>query len=133
MTESLKSHLLNLYAIALTDSQFDEKEIFLLHKISEEKGIPRSALDELLLNPSTLKFHFPDNIEERIEYLYDYAKMILADDHVNEHELKTLEKFCLRLDFTKENTVSIIDLLLSAAKSQVPVAELIQFVTQKTA
>jgi hypothetical protein len=131
MTESLKSHLLNLYALALTDAQFDEREIFLLYKIAGEKGIPKEKLDHLLLNPATLKFHFPDTLEERIGYLYDYAKMILADDHVDENEMKTLEKFCLRFDFDKQNAPVIVELLITAAKNRVPDAELIQFVHQQ--
>ena len=131
MTESLKSHLLNLYALALTDAQFDEREIFLLYKIAGEKGIPKEELDHLLLNPATLKFQFPDTVEQRIEYLYDYAKMVLADDHVDENEMKTLEKFCLRFDFDEQNTPVIIDLLITAAKNKVPNADLIQFVHQQ--
>jgi len=132
MTESLKSHLLNLYALALTDAQFDEREIFLLYKIAGEKGVPKEELDHLLLNPATLKFHFPETVEERIGYLYDYAKMILADDTIDEHEMKTLEKFCLRFDFDEQNTPLIMELLISAAKEQVPAAEVIQFVHQQT-
>jgi hypothetical protein len=131
MTESLKSHMLNLYALALTDAQFDEREIFLLYRIAGEKGVPKEELDNLLLNPATLKFQFPDTVEQRIEYLYDYAKMIMADDHVDENETKTLEKFCLRFDFDKENTPAIVDLLITAAKNQVPNDDLIQFVHQQ--
>jgi hypothetical protein len=130
MTESLKSHFLNLYAMALTDSQFDEKEIYLLYKISEEKGVPKGEIDNLLLNPATLRFHFPENVEERIEYLYDYAKMILADGRVDDNEMKMLEKFCLRMGFSQENNASIMEFLISAARNQVPNTELIQFVTQ---
>jgi hypothetical protein len=132
MTESLKSHFLNLYAMALTDSQFDETEIYLLYKISEDKGIPKTEIDNLLLNPATLQFHFPESLEERIKYLYDYAKMILADGKVDVNEMKTLEKFCLRMEFSAENTASIMELLISAAKSQVSDTELIQFVTRNS-
>jgi hypothetical protein len=130
MIESLKSHFLNLYAMALTDSQFDEKEIHMLYKLSEDKGISRTDLDNLLLNPASVKFHFPETLSERIEYLYDYSRMILADDHIDEEELTTLRKFCLRMGFTETNTPAIIDLLLDAARNSVPTAEIIEFVTQ---
>lgn len=132
MTESLKSHFLNLYAMALTDSEFDEKEIYLLYKLSEEKGISRTDLDTLLLNPVTVKFHFPETLSERIEYLYDYAQMILADNHVDEEELTTLKKFCMKLGFTEENTPLITDLLLEAARNKVSTSEIIEFVTHNT-
>lgn len=132
MTETLKSHLLNLYALALTDSQFDEREILMLYKIAGEKGVPKEELDQLLLNPVTLKFQIPDTPEEKIAFLYDYAKMIVADDAIDENEMKSLEKFCQRFDFDTENIPVIIELLISAAKNQVPADELIQFVHQQT-
>ncbi len=130
MNSSLKSHFLNLYSIALADLEFDEKEIATLYKIGEEKGIPREEIDALLLNPATIKFDFPESITEKIEYLYDYAKMIVADEKVEETEIKTLEKFCLKLDFREENISSISELLIEAAKNKVSTTEIIKFVTQ---
>jgi len=132
MTETLKSHLLNLYALALTDSQFDEREILMLYKIAGEKGVPEEELEKLLLNPVTLKFQIPDTAEEKIAFLYDYAKMIVADGAIDENEMKSLEKFCLRFDFDTENIPVIVELLISAANNQVLAEELIQFVHQQT-
>lgn len=131
INESLKSHFLNLYALALTDSHFDEKEIYLLYKLSEDKGLSKADLDNLLQNPGNVQFHFPDTLQERIEYLYDYARMILADNLVEEEELSTLRKFCIRLGFAEDNTASIMDFLLEAARNNVPTSEIIDFVTQK--
>lgn len=130
MNPSLKSHFLNLYSMALADSEFDENEIATLYKIGEEKGVPKQEIEDLLLNPSTIKFNYPDSITEKIEYLYDYAKMIVADKKIEDSEIKTFEKFCLKLEFKEENISSITELLIEAAKNNVETNEIVHFVTQ---
>lgn len=131
MTQELQSHFLSLYSMALADTEFDEKEIAILYKIGEEKGIPKENVDTLLLNPSSSsKFHLPDTITEKVEYLYDYAKMILADGVVHDEELKTLQKFCIKFQFEEKNIQSISELLIEAAKNDIPKEDLLNFVIQ---
>ncbi len=130
MNSSIKSHFLNLYSIALADFEFDENEIVALYKIGEERGIPREEIDLILLNPASIKFNLPEKITEKIEYLYDYTKIIIADGKVEDSEIKTLEKFCRKLEFREENISLISELLIEAAKNNVQTNEIIKFVTQ---
>lgn len=130
MTPELQSHFLNLYSIALADSEFDEKEIAILYNLAEERGIPKEKIDSLLLNPSLSEYHFPDTLIEKVEYLYDYAKMILADGIVHDEEIKTLQKFCIKFQFEEKNIQSISELLIEAAKNNLSKVELLNFVIQ---
>jgi len=130
MTPEFQSHFLNLYLMALSDSEFDEKEIAILYNLAEEKGIPKEKIDRLLLSPTSSQFHYPDTIIEKVEYLYDYAKMILADGIVHEEEVRTLQKFCIKFQFEEKNVPMISELLIEAAKNDLPKNELLNFVTQ---
>lgn len=130
MNSSLESHFLNLYSMALADTEFDEKEIAAIYKIAAEKGIPKEEIDAILLNPATLKFTVPDTVSLKVEYLYDYAKLILADGRIEDVEIRTLEKFCKKFEFKDENVPAIVELLLEAAKSNVQMSELINYVNQ---
>jgi len=130
MNPSLKSHFLNLYSIALSDIEFNEKEIAVLYRIGEEKGIPKEEIDSIFLNPSSFSFHYPNSLVEKVEYLYDYAKLIVADSIIHDEEIIALKKFCKKFDFEEENIPSIIDLLIEAAKNNTPNADLIKFVTE---
>ncbi|HEX7846258.1 MAG TPA: hypothetical protein VF476_10705, partial [Chitinophagaceae bacterium] len=99
MAPELHTHFLNLYSMALSDSEFDEKEIAVLYRLGEEKGIPKETIDSMLLNPPPAgNLYVPHTLIEKIEYLYDYAKMILADGVVHADEINTLEKFCIKFD-----------------------------------
>ena len=131
MTSGLHTHFLNLYSMALADSKFDEKEIAVLYRLGEEKGIPKETIDAMLLNPTVSEhIYLPDTLPEKIEYLYDYAKMILADGVVHEDEINTLEKFCIKFQFAEENVAAIVQLLIGAARDNISTNELIDFVTQ---
>lgn len=131
MNPELQHHFLNLYSLALADSKFDEKEIAVLYRLGEERGIPKDKIDSMLLNPpNTEQLHLPETLEEKIEYLYDYAKMILADGIVHEEETNTLEKFCIKFHFEATNAPAIAQLLLEAAKDNISTTDLLTFVIQ---
>ena len=131
MTSELQTHFLNLYSMALADSRFDEKEIAILYRIGEERGIPKETIDAMLLSPPlAVNLDLPDTLSEKIEYLYDYAKMILADGVVHDDEVNTLEKFCTKFQFEEKNVATIAQLLIEAARNNIPKTELLNFVTQ---
>lgn len=131
MTSELQTHFLNLYSMALADTQFDEKEIAILYRLGEEKGIPKETIDAMLLSPPAPgDLNVPDTLVEKIEYLYDYAKMILADGIVHDDEVKTLEKFCMKFHFEENNIPVIAQLLIEAARNDMSKSDLVDFVTQ---
>lgn len=131
MTSELHMHFLNLYAMALADSQFDEKEIAVLYKLGEERGVAKETIDTMLLNPPhDGQVNIPDTLIEKISFLYDYAKMILADGVIHDDEVNTLEKFCIKFQFEEENVPTIAKLLIEAARNDISKNELVDFVTQ---
>jgi uncharacterized tellurite resistance protein B-like protein len=130
MNPELQTHFLNLYQMALTDSEFHEKEIVLLYNLAKEKGISKETIDSLILNASPLQLVYPETTTEKIEYLYDYARLILADGIVQAEEMKTLEKFCLKFQFEQSHIAAISEFLIEAAKNNIPKEEILNFVTQ---
>ena len=132
MEPSLKTHFLNLYSMALADMEFAENEIATFYSIVEKRGMSKDEVDYIILNPATAKFTIPESLSDKVEYLYDYAKMVLADGKIEESEISTLEKFCLKFEFEPQNISSIRELLLEAAKNNVSTAELLNFINQTT-
>jgi uncharacterized tellurite resistance protein B-like protein len=130
MDQILQSHFLNLYSIALADAQIEAKELEALYKIGQEKGIEPSAIDEIILHPDKVKFIFPDTLEEKIIYLYDFAKIVLADGVIDKNERVTLELFCSRFGFEEENVHAIADFLIAAAKDNMGLNDLLQFINE---
>ena len=129
ISTELKSHFLRLYQIAFSDDNFDVLEIQMLYKFAEERGLTKDQLDALLLQPSH-ETHIPETLEQKIEYLYDLAIMIWADDKVTEDEENTLKKYCLKFGFYEENIEELSQFLLEHAKNKLPKEQLFQLINE---
>jgi hypothetical protein len=124
ITIELKSHFLRLYQMAFSDDNFDVLELQMLYKFASDRGVSKQDLEEILLHPSQIS-SIPENIEEKIEYLYDLAIMIWADDIATADEINTLKKYCLKFGFLEENILELSDFLLAKAKEKTPKEDLI--------
>jgi uncharacterized tellurite resistance protein B-like protein len=129
ITTELKSHFLRLYQMAFADDNFDTLEMQMLYKFAEERGLSKEQLNEILLNPSH-NSTIPETLEKRVEYLYDLAVMIWADDKVTEDEYVTLKKYCARFEFLEENITDLADYLLASAKEGLSKEEIINSINQ---
>ena len=129
ISTELKSHFLRLYQIAFSDDNFDILEMQMLYKFAEERGVTKEQLNEILLNPSH-DSTIPETTEEKIEYLYDLAIMVLVDDIVTEDEINTLKKYCLKFGFLEENIEALVQFLLENAKEKTPKQKLIHLINE---
>ena len=124
ISTELKSHFLRLYQMAFLDDNFDVLEMQMLYKFAEERGLSKEQLNDILLNPSH-DSSIPESLEQRIEYLYDLAVMIWADEKVTEDEYITLKKYCKKFEFLDENITALADYLLDCAKKRLKKEDII--------
>jgi hypothetical protein len=115
LDHELKSHFLNLYFLALSDTQIDSQELEMLYKLGQERGIKKEEIERIILHPDSIKFTVPQDTITKIEYLYDYVTMILADGKIDEHEELTLKKFCTKFGFDEQNIPAIMQFLIEEA------------------
>ena len=119
LTEELKSHFLNMYLIAMSDNEFDEKEMQTILKIGEDKGITKEEFEQIIINTTEVEFKIPDDTIKKIEYLFDFAKIIWADGKVDKNERTSLQNFCEKFDFDKETALELTEWLLQIAKNDI--------------
>lgn len=126
----LKSHFLRLYQIACSDENFDMLELKQLYQFAEQRGVDTEQLQNILIDP-VFRLSIPETLDERIEYLYDLAVMIWADQEVTEDELNALRKFSRNFEFAEENIDSICTFLLKCAEKQLSTREVINKINQQ--
>jgi len=124
IAKELKSHFLNMYLIALSDYEFDKKEVDEILKIGEKHGVSKSEFEKIILNPAEINFEIPQNLKKKIEYLYDYARIIWADGIIQDDETKSLYNFCLKFGFENEIAIELTDWLIIQAKKDLSHIEL---------
>jgi uncharacterized tellurite resistance protein B-like protein len=118
METSLKGHFLNLYHIALSDLQVATTELEMIYKIGEEKGVSRAEIDEIVISPDSVKFTAPESVLEKIESLYDFARIAWADGKIDENEERIMTLFCTKFGFELENVPTIVKFLLEEAQKE---------------
>ncbi len=124
LSTELKSHFLRLYQMAITDDNFSPLELKMLYQFAEDRNIPTNELDKILLT-TTDKLVIPENVEKRIEYLYDLARMIWADGIVTEDEKITLKKYCRKFEFIDENIDELSEYLLDSVEKGLTIKDII--------
>ena len=117
ISAELKSHFLQLYQIALLEGDFGTLELKMLYDFAEERGISRTHLDALLLEPQTNENLIPESIEKKIEYLCDFTAMIWVDQIITADERSALEKYIKSFGFLDENIAPLADYLIEAIKT----------------
>jgi uncharacterized tellurite resistance protein B-like protein len=116
MTIQLKSQFLRLYQMALTDDNFDVLELQMLYVLAEEKGVPKEELDKLFINPVNHESTIPEDLNTRVEYLYDLTCIVCADGIVTNDELNTLKKYCKKFEFRDENIDELANYLIDCVQ-----------------
>lgn len=125
LTIELKSHFLRLYNMALIDDRFDVLELQMLYRFGEERGIRKEELDKLFLNPVNHASDIIEDVNTKIEYLYDLTSMILADGKVEIDELNALKKYCKKFDFLDENIDDLASYLIDSVQKGIRKEEII--------
>ena len=125
ITLELKSHFLRLYQMALSDDQFDVLELQMLYHFADERGIPKEELDKLFLNPVNTEFIVPETLNTKIEYLYDFTRIIWADGKVTDDELNMLRKYCRKFSSMDENINDLSDYLIDCVQKNISKEEII--------
>lgn len=112
----LKSHFLRLYQMALTDDNFDVLELQMLYHFAEERGIPKEELDKLFINPVNEESAIPEELNTRIEYLYDLTRIMWADGKITDDEVNTLKKYCKKFEFLDDNIDELTNYLIDCVQ-----------------
>lgn len=130
LTPELKDHFLHLYHMALSDTEVDIKELEMLYRIGEDRGISREDIDTLLMQPMESDIPPPKTVLEKIDCLYDLSLIAWSDGRVDPGERETLARFCTRFGFRDENISAICEYLLEEASRNTPKEEILTTVSQ---
>ena len=126
----LKNHLLNMYLIAMSDSEFAESEMLMILDIIEKKGISKEEFERIIINPTNIPFAVPEDTVMKIEYLFDFARIIWADGIIVENEKIALTNYCVKFGFEGEAAEQLAEWLLELSKNSLSKDQLHEEITK---
>lgn len=103
------NHFAGVVKLAMADGTISEGEEKLLKRIANKLHILEEKYKDIIENYSDYSITTPHNYNDRIELLFDYAKMIFADGSVTGDEAKVLRKICVGLSFPLDNVDKVAD------------------------
>ena len=108
-----KSHFSAIVRVAIADGDLSKEEKEFLDKLAVRLEISAAEYEEILENPSKHPINPPYLHSQRLERLYDLARMVYADHVLGPKQKEVVAKFALALGFTPGNVSFIVDKALS--------------------
>ena len=99
--ELLDSHLKNLWEVAMSDGQIDDREVELLYQIAKRHGVGKGKVNRVKQRMDQINFASPDNDRERFDQMYDLVMMMMADSEIDDNEMRVCNKYAEKLGFDK--------------------------------
>jgi uncharacterized tellurite resistance protein B-like protein len=104
-----KGHFSAIVRVALADGKFAPEEKAFLDKLASRLEISPAEYAEILENPLKYPINPPYLHEQRLERLFDLARMVHVDHHLGDKQDLLLRKIGLALGFTPENVDYIVE------------------------
>lgn len=114
-----KGHFAAIVRVALADGVVSAEEQSFLDRLATKLEISEAEYAEILENPLKFPINPPYLHTQRLERLYDLARMVHKDHELNDNQDVLLRKFGLALGFTPGNVNYIIDKALSLVDQNV--------------
>jgi uncharacterized tellurite resistance protein B-like protein len=114
-----KGHFASIVRVALTDGKFSPEEKAFLDKLALRLEISAVEYEEILENPLNYPINPPYLHEQRLERLYDLARIVHVDHHLGDQQEMLLRKIGVALGFNTDNVNYIIDKALKLVDKEV--------------
>lgn len=83
----IKNHIGSLAKLVMIDGKLSKSEVGKILAIAERYGFPKADLHEIVREGYEAQYIVPSTSEEKLEQLYDFITVTLADDSINIKEL----------------------------------------------
>lgn len=110
-----KGHFASIVRLALADGVFAPEEKEFLDKLAIRLEISATEYEEILEDPTKYPINPPYLNSQRIERLYDLARIVNVDHHLGDNQEVMLAKLSLGIGFTPENVNAVVTRALSLA------------------
>ena len=116
-----KGHFSAIVRVAVADGKIAPEEKSFLDRLARNLDISEMEYEEILENPVKYSINPPYFRTERLERLYDLARMVHIDHYLGDKQDSLLIKLGLALGFTPENVNYIVDKALTLVDRKVDI------------
>lgn len=117
--QRMKGRFAAVVRVLFADGKFDPDEKSFLDKLAVKLEISNEEYNEILKNPLKYELNPPYLYVERLESLYNIARVVHHDHHLGDKQETLLKKFAIVLGFSTSNADYIVNKALTLVDKKV--------------
>ncbi len=114
-----QDHFAAIVKVAMSDGVITGQEKKFLDRLAENLQISPLEYKTILKDYESHPVNPPNSYDERLERLYDLARMVYADHYLGERQTAMLIRFAVGLGFQAVNAEYIVDKALKLVRDNV--------------
>lgn len=103
------SHFIALVKMVYIDGFVYEEEQKVLLKFADKLNINEDRFAKILSDPNRFPLEAVNSQEERLEYIYDFFKMIYADHKIDQREVELVHRYAIGLGCSPQKAINVIE------------------------
>jgi hypothetical protein len=111
-----KEYFIHLVRIAKADDIISVSELKLLHHIGKRLGFTDPEIDILLATTEKSDYIPPYELAKRFEQVYEIVKMTMADDIIDNSEMRLAQGFAVKSGFNEAEIPKLLNLIIHGIK-----------------
>ena len=114
-----QDHFAAIVRVAMDDGIISAEEKAFLDRLARNLNITEIQYKEILKDYKSHPINPPTSYDQRLERLYDLARMVYVDHIKGDHEVVVMSKIAIGLGFSHENIKYIVDKALTLVSNGV--------------
>lgn len=122
----VKTHLIKLYLMAISDGHYSPEEQDLLVEIGKRYDYSEKDIVELTQNSHLVLEQFPTDPNQKLEYIYDLCKMMWIDKNIDVRETASFYNISKSMGIGAEKAHGILSILISGLRENADKKQLLK-------
>ncbi|TDQ32523.1 tellurite resistance TerB family protein [Zeaxanthinibacter enoshimensis] len=114
-----QDHFAAIVRVAMSDGIISGQEKMFLDRLAANLYISEDDYKRILKDYASHPINPPNSYDERLERLYDLARMVYVDHHLGDKQTAMLKRFGVGLGFTPANVGYVVDKALKLVQAGV--------------
>lgn len=121
-SESRKNlaHFAAMASLAAVDGEINPEEKRILDRFAEKLGITDAEYKEVMKKENKYPIETPHDMEKRLERLYDFFRIVFADNDIEGEQIGMVEKYAIGLGFPPKKAGELVLKSVRIFKGQIP-------------
>lgn len=114
------AHFAAIASLAAVDGEVNAQEKAVLDRFARKLNISESDYKEVMKKSNKYPIEPQNDLEKRLERLYDFCRVIFADHEVDDEEMVLLKKYVIGMGFPIESVDKLIEVSVAIFSGRIP-------------